>query len=137
MRKYHSRIYFLCPLCRKAPRTLPGHLRTSCMEGRTEEDIQATVLQAKKEMADFSHNGRFWEYQRIREIFAAPDPLASMLEEMDRKGLVVRNIPPIYPPCSVPPCPESSTAEAESVPPPVEPELDAESDASSEEYFQR
>ncbi|KAK7157074.1 hypothetical protein R3I94_006973 [Phoxinus phoxinus] len=54
-----------------------------------------------------------------------------MLEEMDRKGLVVRNIPPIYPPC-----PESSTAEAESVPPPVEPELDAESDASSEEYFQ-
>ncbi|KAK7172409.1 hypothetical protein R3I93_004668 [Phoxinus phoxinus] len=90
---FHSRIYFLCPLCRKAPRTLPGHLRTSCMEGRTEEEIQTTMIQANKEMAELSHTGRFWEYQRIREIFAAADPLASMLEEMEKKGFVVRNIP--------------------------------------------
>ncbi|KAK7157062.1 hypothetical protein R3I94_006962 [Phoxinus phoxinus] len=130
---FHSRIYFLCPHCKKAPRTLPGHLRTVCMEGRSEEDISDTVIQAKKEMAEFTHTGRFWEYQRIREILGAADPLSSLLEEMDRKGLVVRNIPPLLPaPSSVP---HSSTRDAESEPEPdAEPE--AASETSSEEYYQ-
>ncbi|CAM4575066.1 unnamed protein product [Leuciscus chuanchicus] len=84
---------------------------TSLKGGRSEEDIQATVLQAKKDMADFTHTGRFWEYQRIRDILGASDPLASLLEEMDRKGLVVRNIPPLLPaPSSVP---HSSTTDAQ------------------------
>ncbi|XP_073729781.1 uncharacterized protein [Misgurnus anguillicaudatus] len=133
--KYHSRIYFLCPICRKAPRTLPGHLRTVCMQGRTEEDIQATVLQAKKEMAEFSHNGRFWDYHRILEIFGAANPLASLLEEMEKKGLVVRNIPPIlHTPASFT---HSSTRDAEREPPTVEPEEpEPASDENSEEYYQ-
>ncbi|XP_077073372.1 uncharacterized protein LOC143724280 [Siphateles boraxobius] len=113
-----------------APHSLPGHLRTLCMQDSSEEDIQATVLQAKKELAEFSHTGRFWEYQRIQQILGSADPLASLLEEMDRKGLVVRNFPPLLPAPSS--GPQSSTREAESEPPAVEPA----SDDSSEEYYQ-
>ncbi|XP_073672221.1 uncharacterized protein [Paramisgurnus dabryanus] len=137
--KYHSRIYFLCPICRKAPRTLPGHLRTVCMQGRTEEDIQATVLQSKKEMAEFSQNGRFWEYNTLLEIFGAANPLASMLKEMEKKGLVVRNIPPIiHLPASYAQS-GSSTRHAEreipaAVEEPEEPE--PENDENIEEYYQ-
>ncbi|XP_073730822.1 uncharacterized protein [Misgurnus anguillicaudatus] len=105
------------------------------MQGRTEEDIQATVLQAKKEMAEFSHNGRFWDYHRILEIFGAANPLASLLEEMEKKGLVVRNIPPIlHTPASFT---HSSTRDAEREPPTVEPEEpEPASDENSEEYYQ-
>ncbi|XDV42543.1 hypothetical protein PO909_011180 [Leuciscus waleckii] len=89
------------------------------MHGSSEEDIQATVIKAKKEMAEFTHTGRFWEYQKIRDILGAADPLSSLLEEMDKKGLVVRNIPPLLPaPSSVP---QSSSRDAESETP-VEPE---------------
>jgi len=73
---FHSRMYFLCPICKKAPRTLPGHLRTVCMQGSSGEDIRDTVIKAKKEMAEFSHTGRFLEYKRICEILASADPLA-------------------------------------------------------------
>ncbi|XDV25885.1 hypothetical protein PO909_029717 [Leuciscus waleckii] len=53
---------------------------------------------------------------------------------MDKKGLVVRNIPPLLPaPSSVP---QSSTREAESEPPAVEPEPEPVSDDSSEVYYQ-
>ncbi|CAM4651372.1 unnamed protein product [Leuciscus chuanchicus] len=130
---FHSRIYFLCPHCKKAPRTLPGHLRTVCMHGSSEEDIQATVIKAKKEMAEFTHTGRFWEYQKIRDILGAADPLSSLLEEMDKKGLLVRNIPPLLPaPSSVP---QSSSRDAESETP-VEPEHETASEEGSG-YYQR
>ncbi|XDV25590.1 hypothetical protein PO909_029483 [Leuciscus waleckii] len=102
------------------------------MQGSSEEDIQETVLQAKKEMAEFTQKGRFWEYQMLRDIFGAADPLKSMVEEMTKRGLVVRNIPPYLPaPSSVP---QSSLRDAESVQP--EPEPEPPSDDSSEEYYQ-
>ncbi|CAM4569895.1 unnamed protein product [Leuciscus chuanchicus] len=130
---FHSRIYFLCPICRKAPRTLPGHLRTDCMKGSSEQEIQDTVVQAKKEMAKFSHKGRFWEYQTLRDIFGAADPLKSMLEEMANKGLVVRNIPPHLPaPATVS---LSSTKDAERNPP-MDQENVNPSEEGSEEYPQ-
>nr|XP_055049520.1 uncharacterized protein LOC129435035 [Misgurnus anguillicaudatus] len=135
--KFHSRIYFLCPICKKAPRTLPGHLRTSCMQGMSEEEIKAVVVQSKTEMSEFSQNGRFWEYNRILEIFGTANPLASLLKEMDKKGLVVRNIPPIiHEPASYG---QSSTRDAESEQSdepagPAEPEI--ASDISSEECYQ-
>lgn len=74
-RSFHSRMYFLCPHCKKAPRSLPGHLRTVCMRDRSDAEIQATVIQAKKELAEFTHRGRFWEYQSIQDILATADPL--------------------------------------------------------------
>ncbi|ROL08898.1 hypothetical protein DPX16_5234 [Anabarilius grahami] len=60
---FHNRIYILCPQC-KAPRSPPGHLRTACMCNSTEEEIQATVVEAK---TDFTHKGRFWEHQQIQD----------------------------------------------------------------------
>ncbi|XP_067271193.1 uncharacterized protein [Pseudorasbora parva] len=101
-RFHSSRMYFLCPHCKKAPRTLPGHLRTACLCDRTEAEIQATVIEAKKELSEFSHKGRFWEYQQIRDILGAADPLARFLEEMQKKGLVVRNVPPVLPALTLP-----------------------------------
>ncbi|ROL44956.1 hypothetical protein DPX16_0109 [Anabarilius grahami] len=90
-------MYFLCPHCKKAPRSLPGHLRKVCMRDRADAEIQATVIQAKKELAEFTHKGRFWEYQSIKDILATADPLARLLEEMQKRGLVVTNKPPVLP----------------------------------------
>ncbi|ROL48809.1 hypothetical protein DPX16_23468 [Anabarilius grahami] len=95
-------MYFLCPHCKKAPRSLPGHLRTVCMRDRSDAEIQATVIQAKKELAEFTHRGRFWEYQSIKDILATADPLARLLEEMQKKGLVVTNKPPVLPTPTLP-----------------------------------
>ncbi|XP_051743312.1 uncharacterized protein LOC127508880 isoform X2 [Ctenopharyngodon idella] len=94
---FHSRIYFLCPHCKKAPRSLPGHLRTACMRDRAEAEVRATVIEAKKEMSEFTHRGRFWEYQRIQDILETADPLARLLDEMQKKGLVVTNKPLVLP----------------------------------------
>ncbi|KAG1925604.1 hypothetical protein F2P79_025420 [Pimephales promelas] len=86
------------------------------VQGSSEEDIRDTVIKAKKEMAEFSHTGRFLEYKRICEILASADPLASLLQEMEKKGLVVKNIPPVLPaPSSLR---HSSSRAAESLPAP-------------------
>ncbi|KAK9977172.1 hypothetical protein ABG768_018993 [Culter alburnus] len=87
-RSFHRRMYFPCPHCKKAPRSLPGHLRTACMRDRSEAEIQATVIQAKKEL--------------IQDILATADPLARLLEEMQKKGLVVTNKPPALPTPTLP-----------------------------------
>lgn len=46
------------------------------MRDRTEAEIHTTVITAKKDMSEFTHTGRFWEYQQIRDILAVADPLA-------------------------------------------------------------
>ncbi|KAK9977002.1 hypothetical protein ABG768_018823 [Culter alburnus] len=107
-RSFHSRMYFLCPHCKKAPRSLPGHLRTVCMRDCSDAEIQATVIQAKKELSELTHRGRFWEYQSIQDILATADPLVRLLEEMQKKGLVVTNKPPVLPTPTLPSLPSSA-----------------------------
>ncbi|KAK7146648.1 hypothetical protein R3I93_014188 [Phoxinus phoxinus] len=85
-------------------------------------------------MSEFTHTGRFWEYQQIQEILAAADPLARLLEEMQKKGLVVRNIPPVLPAPtlpSLPPCAPQSPGEGAD-----EPDDDPASEDSSGEDYQ-
>lgn len=52
------------------------------MRDRAEAEIQATVIEAKKEMSEFTHRERFWEYQRIQDILATADPLARCVNYM-------------------------------------------------------
>nr|XP_055062909.1 uncharacterized protein LOC129445950 [Misgurnus anguillicaudatus]XP_055062910.1 uncharacterized protein LOC129445950 [Misgurnus anguillicaudatus] len=87
-------------------------------------------------MAEFSQNGRFWEYHRLLEIFGAANPLASMLEEMEKKGLVVRNIPPIiHEPASYGRR-ASSTRQAEREMPAAVEEPEPENDENIKERYQ-
>lgn len=75
-RSFHSRMFFLCPVCKKAPHSLPGHLRKVCMRNSTEAEIQAVVIDAKKELSEFCHRGRFWEFGNICDILDSTNPLA-------------------------------------------------------------
>ncbi len=69
-------MFFLCPVCKKAPHSLPGHLRKVCMRHSTEAEIQAVVIEAKKELSEFCHRGRFWEFEKIRDILDSTNPIA-------------------------------------------------------------
>ncbi len=75
-RSFHSRMFFLCPVCKKAPHSLPGHLRKVCMRHSTEAEIQAVVIEAKKELSEFCHRGRFWEFEKNCDILDSTNPLA-------------------------------------------------------------
>lgn len=182
-------MFFLCPFCKKAPHSLPGHLRKVCMQNRTEAEIQAVVIEAKKELSEFCHKGRFWEFEKIRDILDSTNPLARlvthsyayliwciwlqikqlhidieilvffffycivvcidccilcyispyfrMVEEMQSRGLVINNLPPVLPEPARPSTsvvPQSCGGGAEG---PVEPPSDSLSDESSGEYYQR
>lgn len=68
------------------------------MQGGSEEDISDTVIQAKKDLAEFTHTGRFWEYQRVRDILGAADPLSRCVPYLTASllcpiAVIVLNIP--------------------------------------------
>ncbi len=71
-------MYFLCPVCKKAPHSLPGHLRKACMSNKTEAEIHTVVIEAKKKLSELSHSGRFWEFVKICDIFGSTNPLARL-----------------------------------------------------------
>ncbi len=84
-------MFFLCPVCKKAPHSLPGHLRKVCMRHSTEAEIQAVVVEAKKELSEFCHRGRFWEFEKIRGILDSTNPLSRFVTQLffsDLKYLV-------------------------------------------------
>ncbi|XP_073804446.1 uncharacterized protein [Danio rerio] len=133
---FHSRMFFLCPVCKKAPHSLPGHLRKVCMRNSTEAEIQAVVKEAKKELSEFCHKGRFWEFGKICDILDSTNPLARMIAEMQSKGLVINNLPSVLPEparSTTSSVPQSSGEGAESS---LEPPNESLSDESSGEYYQ-
>ncbi|XP_056312301.1 uncharacterized protein LOC130223480 [Danio aesculapii] len=135
-KSFHSRMFFLCPVCKKAPHSLPGHLRKVCMRNSTKAEIQAVVIEAKKELSEFCHRGRFWEFGKIRDILDSTNPLARMIAEMQSRGLVINNLPSLLPEPARSTTSSVSQSSGEGAEGPVEPPNEPLSDDSSGEYYQ-
>ncbi|XP_056312309.1 uncharacterized protein LOC130223490 [Danio aesculapii] len=135
-KSFHSRMFFLCPVCKKAPHSLPGHLREVCMRNSGEAEIQAVIIEAKKELSEFCHRGRFWEFGKIRDILDSTNPLARMIAEMQSRGLVINNLPSLLPEPAQSTTSSVSQSSGEGAEGPVEPPYEPLSDESSGEYYQ-
>ncbi|XP_056310767.1 uncharacterized protein LOC130222165 isoform X2 [Danio aesculapii] len=119
-----------------APHSLPGHLGEVCMRNSTKAEIQAVVIEAKKELSEFCHRGRFWEFGKIRDILDSTNPLARMIAEMQSRGLVINNLPSLLPEPAQSTTSSVSQSSGEGAEGPVEPPNEPLSDESSGEYYQ-
>lgn len=115
MSKMPNRPYLLCPLCQKTKDCLSVHLRRQCMKNSTPEAINAAVEKAKKEAHEVLAFGRVFHYMLLRQIFDDAEPLARMMEELERRHMVVPGVPPPLPNANVaarPPTTETSKSAA-------------------------
>ncbi|XP_076843645.1 uncharacterized protein LOC143488678 [Brachyhypopomus gauderio] len=123
------RTFLLCTLCKKTHWSLSVHLRRNCMKNASETDFARAVETAKTEANNLLRNGRVWDYDLIKRIVSSPTPVDGLIEELQVRGNVVLNIPPI-------PDPTPAIPDLPSAADPVAGASDTASSSSSGELYQ-
>ncbi|XP_072563142.1 uncharacterized protein [Paramormyrops kingsleyae] len=88
-----NRHFLLSPVCQKTQPNLSVHLTRVCMKTSSKEAICDVLEKAKKDALDVLHWGRVFSYSHIRQIFNGPDPANRMIEELQRRHMVVTGMP--------------------------------------------
>lgn len=125
-----NRHCLMCPVCLKPQNCLSVHLRNVCMKHDTAEAMEAVVEKAKVDVNQILSSGRVFSYGLLRQILDDANPLSRLIEELQRRHMVVTGLPP--------PLPNANVVEAPAEPAKnVEPEPETEtSSVSSGETFQ-
>ncbi|XP_034048782.1 uncharacterized protein LOC117529976 [Thalassophryne amazonica] len=87
------RHFLLCPVCNRTQQALGVHLRRTCMKDATRETITAAVEKAKDDVFQLLKTGRVFTYDLLRGIIESRDPLGRLIEELQRRKMVVSDMP--------------------------------------------
>ncbi|KAL6455529.1 hypothetical protein MHYP_G00360690 [Metynnis hypsauchen] len=82
--KICNRTFLLCPLCKTTQRSLPTHLRVTCMKGSPEAEISSVVYAAKTEAIVVLQHVRSWEFGELQHIMEQPN-VQQVRREVTRK----------------------------------------------------
>lgn len=74
--------YHMCPVCHKTQACLGVHLRRACMKDATPEAINAAVEKAKDDVHELLKSGRVFQYDKLRDIMDARDPLGKYVAKI-------------------------------------------------------
>ncbi|KAI7795266.1 hypothetical protein IRJ41_013178 [Triplophysa rosa] len=98
----HHRHYLVGPKCKKTQATLSVHLRRVCMKDATPKVITEVVEKAKANSLEILRSGIVFSYGHLAKIMLDASPIDRMIEELERRHIVVTNIPPAMASASMP-----------------------------------
>ncbi|XP_013855926.1 uncharacterized protein LOC106511726 [Austrofundulus limnaeus] len=88
-----NRHYLLCPLCKKTHAMLPKHLRRACMKKASDDEVMSVVKKAKEDAHEILQSGRMFSFDVIRGISDDPSTMRRLIKELERRHMVVTDIP--------------------------------------------
>ncbi|XP_072563863.1 uncharacterized protein [Paramormyrops kingsleyae] len=88
-----NRHFLLCPVCKKTQASLSVHLTRVCMKRSSKEAIQEVVEKAKQDALEVLQWGRVFSYRHLRDIMDDANPMSRMIQELERRHMVVPDTP--------------------------------------------
>ncbi|XP_072563175.1 uncharacterized protein [Paramormyrops kingsleyae] len=88
-----NRHFLLCPVCKKTQASLSVHLTRVCMKRSSKEAIQEVVEKAKQDALEVLQWGRVFSYRHLRDIMDDAKPMSRMIQELERRHMVVPDTP--------------------------------------------
>ncbi|XP_072563864.1 uncharacterized protein [Paramormyrops kingsleyae] len=88
-----NRHFLLCPVCKKTQASLSVHLTRVCMKRSSKEAIQEVVEKAKQDVLEVLQWGRVFSYRHLRDIMDDANPMSRMIQELERRHMVVPDTP--------------------------------------------
>ncbi|XP_072563597.1 uncharacterized protein [Paramormyrops kingsleyae] len=88
-----NRHFLLCPMCKKTQASLSVHLTRVCMKRSSKKDIHEVVKKAKQDSLEVLQCGRVFSYRHLREIMDDANPTSRMIQELERRHMVVTDTP--------------------------------------------
>ncbi|XP_048828059.1 uncharacterized protein LOC125729431 isoform X2 [Brienomyrus brachyistius] len=88
-----SRHFLLCPVCKKTQPSLSVHLARVCMKRSSKEAIQEVMEKEKKNSLELLQWGRVFSYRHLREIVYDTNIFDRLVQELERRHMVVTDMP--------------------------------------------
>ncbi|XP_072563254.1 uncharacterized protein [Paramormyrops kingsleyae] len=88
-----NRHFLLCPVCKNTQASLSVHLTRVCMKRSSKEAIQEVVEKAKQDVLEVLQWGRVFSYRHLRDIMDDANPMSRMIQELERRHMVVPDTP--------------------------------------------
>ncbi|XP_077136625.1 uncharacterized protein LOC143793494 isoform X2 [Ranitomeya variabilis] len=91
--KVHNRTPMTCPICHKIDDILGTHLRRKCQKNASEDEVKATLAQAKKNLVAVAAKGLAIEYNEVEELVCNSGCLEKVIAFLNRRGFKIINQP--------------------------------------------
>ncbi|KAM4034556.1 uncharacterized protein ACNLHF_021200 [Anomaloglossus baeobatrachus] len=93
MESKHNRTPMTCPICFNTETVLSTHLRRKCMRFRSDDEIKATLAEARKNLMKVASKGIAINYQQFAKQLCEGRCLGNILGFLSQRGFIIYNKP--------------------------------------------